>query len=45
MTIEMKFDTDQEARNARRDLINQGRQVSLLAFDPSREKHIFDLLD
>lgn len=43
--MELQFDTDKTARDTRRDFINQGRQVSLLSFDPDRDKYIFDLLD
>ena len=40
---ERLFDTEQEARDARRVFIRQGRLTSLLVFDPVRGKYVFDL--
>lgn len=43
MTTEQTFTTEHAARSARRDLINTGHRVSLLALDPSRNLYVFDL--
>lgn len=43
MTTEQTFTTEHAARSARRDLINAGHTVSLLALDPTRDLYVFDL--
>jgi hypothetical protein len=44
MTVtEFTHSTEQAAHAVRRSLIDQGRKVSLVAFDPSRNLYVFDL--
>lgn len=40
---EFKFNSEIVAHDVRRRLIGQGREVSLVAFDPERGKYVFDL--
>lgn len=40
---EFKFNSEVVALDVRRRLIDKGREVSLLAFDPARGKYVFDL--
>lgn len=44
-TTEKTFEREEDARAARRTLIDEGRRVSLLAMDPSRDLYVFDLYD
>lgn len=41
---EYAFRDEDFARQKRRTLINQGKDVSLLSFDPSRNLYVFDVL-
>lgn len=41
---EQTFTSETQARVARRTHINKGRSVSLIAYDPSRELYVFDIL-
>ncbi len=43
MSKEMTFKTEDEARITRRDLIETGHRVSLMALDPARDLYVFDL--
>jgi len=42
-TTEFKHSTEQAAHAVRRSLINKGKRVSLVAFDPSRNLYVFDV--
>lgn len=39
---EHTYPHETDAHSARRQLIQKGRQVSLIAFDPSRNVYVFD---
>lgn len=41
-TREHLFGTEAQAQAARRDLINRGAAVSLIAYDPARDRYAFD---
>lgn len=41
---ENTFRTEQFAKDTRRELINLGINVSLIAYDPSREVYVFDII-
>lgn len=41
--MEKTFRTEDDARTVRRTLIDQGRQVSLIALDPARDMYVFDV--
>lgn len=41
-TREHLFATEAQAQAARRDLINRGAAVSLIAYDPARDRYAFD---
>ncbi len=40
---EKTFQNEAEAHRVRRQYINSGRMVSLIAYDPSRNVYVFDL--
>lgn len=40
---EYGYQSEAFARQKRRALINQGKVVSLLSFDPSRDLYVFDV--
>ena len=42
MAQEMTFKTEADVNRARREDINAGRQVSLMAFDPTRDLYVYD---
>ena len=42
---EYMYTREEDARRQRRDFIDSGHSVSLLAFDPRRNKFVFDVLD
>jgi len=44
-TTEMTFITQTAAKSARRECIDAGRSVSLLAFDPTRDVYAFDVIE
>jgi hypothetical protein len=44
-TTEHTYRTEADAHAARRELINQGLSVSLIAFDPARNVYAFDAHD
>lgn len=44
-TTEKAFKSELAAKSARRELINEGRAVSLIALDPGRDLYVFDLID
>ena len=41
--VEKTYRHEEEARDARRTLINSGQEVSLIAYDPARDLYAFDL--
>ena len=43
MNKEMTFTTEDQARTTRREYIDKGFRVSLLALDPARDLYVFDL--
>lgn len=42
--FEKTFSDEEEAHRSRRSFIARGFRVSLVAFDPSRNVHVFDVL-
>ena len=42
MSKEYTFTTEAAAKSSRRNDINAGRSVSLIAFDPSRNLYVYD---
>lgn len=44
-TTELTFTQESDAHAARRAMIDQGRRVSLVALDPSRDLYVFDAYD
>jgi hypothetical protein len=42
--MEHTFSTEAEAHTTRRTMIDQGTQVSLIAYDPSRNVYAFDTI-
>ena len=45
MTQEMTFKTEADMNRTRREDINAGRSVSLMAFDPTRNLYVYDRLN
>lgn len=43
MTIQVTATTEEQAKAYRREQIEMGEPVSLIAFDPSRELYVFDV--
>lgn len=42
---EYLYAREEDARRQRREYIESGHDVSLIAFDPSRERYTFDVLN
>lgn len=45
MSKEITWKNEEFAHRHRRELIDSGHSVSLIAFDPSRNLYVFDLLN
>ena len=45
MTQEMTFKSEVDMNRARREDINAGRSVSLMAFDPTRDLYVYDRIN
>jgi hypothetical protein len=42
---EWQYEREDDARESRRELIRLGKEVSLIAYDPSRDVYTFDVYE